>query len=153
MDPARLPDPSDAAAWLREAGLRATPQRLAIARELAGDRSHPTAQELFDRLRPRMPTMSFATVYNTLSALSARGLCAARVLSPGATRFDPITEPHHHAVCEACGAVLDVPAEPALVSLPAVPGFRVRAVEQVLRGVCEGCEPTGRRLASRPPAP
>src|SRR6478736_5781449 len=94
---------------VRAAGLKLTPQRIAIVRELATDESHPTAQELYDRLRPALPTMSFATVYNTLDALTAAGLCAALSLSPGSGRFDPNMEAHHHAVCDGCGAVTDIP--------------------------------------------
>src|SRR5437667_12071971 len=89
-------------AGVRASGLKLTPQRLAIVRELAADESHPTAQELYDRLRPSLPTMSFATVYNTLDALSAAGLCAALALSPGSGRFDPNMQPHHHLVCDSC---------------------------------------------------
>src|ERR1041385_6330997 len=72
-------------AGVRAAGLKLTPQRLAIVRELATDESHPTAQELFERLRPALPTMSFATVYNTLDALATAGLCAGLALSPGSS--------------------------------------------------------------------
>src|SRR4029077_2897805 len=98
---------------VRAAGLKLTPQRVAIVRELAQDESHPTAQELFDRLRRSMPTMSFATVYNTLDALSSAGLCAALALSPGSGRFDPNMEPHHHLVCDGSGPVRDLPSAPA----------------------------------------
>ncbi|MFT3769553.1 MAG: transcriptional repressor [Minicystis sp.] len=95
-------------ASLRAAGLKLTPQRLAIVRELAADETHPTAQELFERLRVAQPTMSFATVYNTLDALANAGLCAALSLAPGPARFDPNMRPHHHAVCDRCGLVRDV---------------------------------------------
>ena len=128
---------------LRTIGLKITPQRVAIVRELADDGTHPTAQELFERLRGDMPTMSFATVYNTLDALARAGLCVARSLAPGATRFDPNGVPHHHAVCDRCGRISDVPAETARAQAnarPAVPeGFEVRAVEQIYRGVCGSC--------------
>src|SRR4029079_16140631 len=87
--------------------------RLAIVRELAEDESHPTAQELFERLRTALPTMSFATVYNTLDALTAAGLCAALALSHGSGRFDPNMAPHHHLVCDRCGSVRDLPSAPA----------------------------------------
>src|ERR1043165_7421931 len=97
-------------AGVKAAGLKLTPQRMAIVKELATDETHPTAQEIFDKLRPGLPTMSFATVYNTLDALSAAGLCAAMSLSPGSGRFDPDMMPHHHAVCDSCGAVRDVPS-------------------------------------------
>ncbi|HVK69612.1 MAG TPA: transcriptional repressor [Polyangium sp.] len=87
-------------ARVRASGLKLTPQRPAIARELAGD---PTAQELFERQRPAMPTMSFATVYHTLDALAAAGLCVPSSLSPGAARFDANMAPYNHAVCDRCG--------------------------------------------------
>src|SRR5215831_20097321 len=98
---------------LRRAGLKLTPQRIAIVRLFAGDTSHPTAQDLFERLRPSFPSMSFATVYNTLDTLARAGL-AGTVRLPGkrgdAARFDPNTGPHHHAVCDGCGSVLDIAA-------------------------------------------
>jgi Fur family peroxide stress response transcriptional regulator len=149
-------------AGVRAAGLKVTPQRLAIVRELAVDESHPTAQELFERLLPSMPTMSFATVYNTLDALSSAGLCAALALSPGSGRFDPNMEPHHHLVCDRCGSVRDLPGAPAAHAAHRAgdesvrravvkevakevakvsPGFEVRTVERILRGLCADCAP------------
>ena len=120
---------------LRRAGLKLTPQRLAIARELDGDRTHPTAQELYERLLPAFPTMSFATVYNTLDALAKNGL--VRTIRLGsAVRFDPNTSPHHHAVCDACGIVLDLPAEPPPETAH---GFSVRTEERTYRGICSRC--------------
>src|SRR5687767_6338926 len=99
-------------ARVRASGLKLTPQRMAIVRELAADPTHPTAQELFDRLKGALPTMSFATVYNTLDALATAGLCEALSLSPGAARFDPNMAAHHHAVCDVCGLVRDVALSP-----------------------------------------
>jgi Fe2+ or Zn2+ uptake regulation protein len=135
-------------AGVRKAGLKLTPQRMAIVKELASDETHPTAQEIFERLRPGLPTMSFATVYNTLDALSSAGLCAALSLSPGSGRFDPNMTPHHHVVCDVCGSVRDVPSGGAHgASDPSVakavghvlPGFEVRSVERIFRGVCASC--------------
>jgi Fe2+ or Zn2+ uptake regulation protein len=131
-------------AQMRNAGMKITPQRLAIVEALAGDPSHPTAQELFDRLRPRLPTMSFATVYNTLAALSDAGLCVARPLTRGSVRFDPNTSVHDHCVCDACGRVVDVPGAHGAADFPPAraasgAGFRVRAVERIYRGLCAGC--------------
>lgn len=134
---------------LKRAGLKLTPQRIAIVRLFAGDESHPTAQDLFERLRPEFPSMSFATVYNTLDALANAGL-AGIVRIPGkrgdAARFDPNTRAHHHAVCDGCGAVLDIaagtlaPTPGAVTKLRhAAPGFSVRAVERVYRGLCAKC--------------
>jgi Fe2+ or Zn2+ uptake regulation protein len=133
---------------LKEAGLKLTPQRMAIVREIADDLTHPTAQELFERLRPAFPTMSFATVYNTLDSLSRLGLVASLRLGgakDGATtRFDPNTTPHHHAVCDACGKVVDLPAaHPTPAShkneIEMTSGFNVRVEERTYRGLCAGC--------------
>ena len=134
---------------LRRAGLKLTPQRIAIVRSFATDASHPTAQDLFERMRSDFPSMSFATVYNTLDALARAGL-AGIVRLPGkrgdAARFDPNTGPHHHAVCDGCGAVVDLPAgslEPTPAAVRklrrAAPGFSVRAVERIYRGLCARC--------------
>jgi Fe2+ or Zn2+ uptake regulation protein len=134
---------------LRLSGFKLTPQRMAIVQLFADDASHPTAQDLFDRLRPSFPTMSFATVYNTLDALARTGL-ASIVRLPGkrgeTARFDPNSGPHHHAVCDRCGRVIDVaagtlaPTAAAQARLrQAVPGFAVRAVERIYHGLCEAC--------------
>jgi Fe2+ or Zn2+ uptake regulation protein len=126
-------------AELKRSGLKLTPQRLALIREIADDRTHPTAQSLFERLRPTFPTMSFATVYNTLDALARCGLTGSLQLG-GAVRFDPNTTPHHHAVCDRCGVVIDLPAEPASdQTLDDAGGFRVRAEERTYRGLCGRC--------------
>jgi Fe2+ or Zn2+ uptake regulation protein len=144
---------------LQRAGLKLTPQRIAIVRIFAGDTSHPTAQDLFERLRPSFPSMSFATVYNTLDALARAGLAGILRL-PGkrgdAARFDPNMGPHHHAVCDRCGSVLDIPAG-SLTATPAAverlrrtaPGFSARAVERIYRGVCARCARPQSKSASR----
>lgn len=150
----------DMLARLKELGLKLTPQRRAIVRLFAADESHPTAQELFERLQAEYPKMSFATVYNTLDALTKAGLSATLRLGSqveggreaNAARFDPNVLPHHHAVCDRCGAIADVPArslapgESAVRSLEeTAPGFAVRSVERIYRGVCARCS----REASR----
>jgi len=152
-------------AGVRAAGLKLTPQRLAIVRELAGDESHPTAQELYERLRPALPTMSFATVYNTLDALTAAGLCSTLALAPGSGRFDPNMDPHHHLVCDHCGSVRDLltpdlsrptpgggsPSDDSVRRAIAKvsPGFEVRSVERIMRGLCAACASADSRHAGR----
>jgi Fur family peroxide stress response transcriptional regulator len=134
---------------LQRAGLKLTPQRIAIVRLFAGNESHPTAQDLFERLRATFPSMSFATVYNTLDTLARAGL-AGIVRLPGrhggVARFDPNTGPHHHAACDGCGTVVDIgagtlaPTRPAIDKLRrAAPGFSVRAVQRIYRGLCSRC--------------
>jgi Fur family peroxide stress response transcriptional regulator len=139
---------SDALAALGRAKLRLTPQRVAIVRAFVDDETHPTAQQIFERLHGEMPTMSFATVYNTLAALERAGSCRALRIGglgdDGSSRFDPNASPHDHAVCDLCGSVRDVHAH-ALGSddrdaaLALDGAFEVRAIERVYRGVCARC--------------
>jgi Fur family peroxide stress response transcriptional regulator len=130
---------------LRRAGMRITPQRLAIVKTFAHDASHPTAQELFERLQPDFPSMSFATVYKTLDVLAKTGLCG-NVRLGNAQRFDPNTAPHHHLVCESCQKVFDIPTTSMAPGRAArrkisrvAPGFSIRSVERVYRGRCQDC--------------
>jgi Fur family peroxide stress response transcriptional regulator len=140
---------------LKRSGFKLTPQRMAIVRELADDLTHPTAQDLFERLRPGFPTMSFATVYNTLDALARCGLTGSLHLG-GAVRFDPNTSPHHHAVCDACGSVEDVPVPPAqrapetrVLSADGGRSFHVRSEERTYRGLCGRCSSSRERPTRR----
>lgn len=129
---------------LRDAGFKLTEQRRAVVALFADDLSHPTAQSIFERLRVTHETLSFATVYNTLDALSKAG--SSGVLKVGAAaRFDPNTDPHEHAICEACERILDLPIESSAPPesqrelLERQTGFAVRRVETIYRGLCRDC--------------
>jgi Fur family peroxide stress response transcriptional regulator len=96
-------------ARLQAAGYRLTPQRLALVNLLANDDSHPSADQIFARLRAEYPTISLATVYNTLDVLVELGEALTLDLSEGCTRYD-VRRPaaHPHVVCRACGRVSDL---------------------------------------------
>jgi Fe2+ or Zn2+ uptake regulation protein len=152
----------NAAQTLRDAGLKATPQRIAILRALDGDETHPTAQELFERLQGEFPTLSVATVYNTLSALTRMSRCVPLELG-GPLRFDPNVTAHDHAVCERCGRIRDV-LQPSAAGADWRPGsqpdttrdsntsenlagFEVRRVERIYRGFCAQCAEAAESVA------
>jgi Fur family peroxide stress response transcriptional regulator len=136
----------DAAQTLRDAGLKATPQRIAILRALHGDETHPTAQELFERLQGEFPTLSVATVYNTLSALTAMARCKPLELG-GPVRFDPNVTAHDHAVCERCGRIRDVLQPRAANEPESLSGFEVRRIERIYRGFCAQCAEAAKSVA------
>jgi Fur family peroxide stress response transcriptional regulator len=88
--------------------------------------------------------MAFATVYNTLSALTRVGHVRSLAFG-GATRFDPNTAPHDHAICDACGAIMDVAPRGRRGPAPeGLAGFRIEKMERIYRGRCAECakEPT-----------
>lgn len=85
-----------------------TPQRAAILGCLDGDTSHPSAEDIYARVKRRMPMISFATVYKTLDTLRDSGMLRELSIDPARKRFDPDTSAHHHAICTECGRIEDV---------------------------------------------
>ena len=96
-----------------EAALRMTRQRRVILEELRKVRSHPTADELYTRVRRRLPRISLGTVYRDLNLLSELGIIHTLKLAGGQKRFDGTCEEHYHVRCLGCGRVDDVPAAPS----------------------------------------
>lgn len=125
---------------LRDAGLRLTPQRRAVIDVLAGDTSHPLAEDVARRVTERMPGVSLSTVYKTLHEFASIGL-VRELGMPGAMRFDADPSAHAHLVCDDCGTVVDVPLsqETRIALLDAASGARLDSVEITLRGACRSC--------------
>jgi Fur family peroxide stress response transcriptional regulator len=92
----------------RGKGLRLTPQRLAVLGCLDGNKSHPSAEDIYGEVKKRFPTMSFATVYNTLETLWKRGRILQLSVDPERKRYDPNTTYHHHLICTKCKKIVDV---------------------------------------------
>ena len=90
-------------------GLRMTDQRRAVYEILNGERDHPTAVEVFTRVRERMPSISLATVYNCLETLTDCGLAKTVADERGPARYCPNLQEHAHFFCETCGEVADIP--------------------------------------------
>lgn len=85
-----------------------TPQRLAILEYLKDNKSHPCAMDVYKAVSERFPTMSFATVYNTMEALKEAGMLKELSIIPEKKIFDPDTTPHHHITCIECKKIADV---------------------------------------------
>src|ERR1043165_5479925 len=77
----------------------------------AGSREHPTAGEIFAAARKRLPSISFATVYNSLKYLKEAGLIREINFGKGSSPYDRETARHDHAVCSRCGKLVDFDLE------------------------------------------
>ncbi len=120
---------------LAQAGIRPTPQRLAVAEFVLAGRTHPTADGVFAAVQHTCPTISRATVYNTLRLLVNKGLLREQVLREGVTVFDAERTAHHHFVDEETGQIHDVPWEALKVyGADQLGGFEVHDLQVVLRG-------------------
>jgi Fe2+ or Zn2+ uptake regulation protein len=125
----------DVVAVLKERGIQPSAQRVAVAQHVLDARDHPSADDVFARVKKRFPMVSRATVYNTLNVLVEKGLLRALVLSEGKVLFDPKTDAHHHFIDEATGAIHDVPWDALSVSdVGTLPGLDVREYQVVMRG-------------------
>ena len=126
----------DLPARLREAGLRPTRQRVALARLLLeGDHRHVTAESLHAEVKATRMPVSLATVYNALNQFRDAGLLREVVVAPGRSYFDTNTGHHHHFFVEPDGALHDFPSDKVTIAgLPAPPkGTRLSRVDVIVR--------------------
>ncbi|MDW8326303.1 MAG: Fur family transcriptional regulator [Anaerolineales bacterium] len=130
---------------LRRAGLRLTPQRYAICRALSNNREHPTAQALFQQLRSAYPSLSQATVYNTLHTLVNAGLlCEVGAAGDNAVHFDPDVSLHVHLICTQCHQIEDM-TDSALANVARrveqSSGYQLNGSRIAFLGLCPRCQP------------
>ncbi len=123
------------AAILRENGIHPSAQRVAVSRYVLATGDHPTADEVFARVRKRFPMLSRATVYNTLNLLVKKGLLRQFVLGGGRVVFDANVSNHHHFIESDSGKIHDVPWESLRVqNLEQFSEFEIAEYQVVLRG-------------------
>ncbi|HEY0050203.1 MAG TPA: transcriptional repressor [Pyrinomonadaceae bacterium] len=128
---------------IKDLGL--TRQREVVLQVIRDAEEHLTANEVFDKAKQLLPSISFATVYNSLRYLKDAGHIAEISFGNGASRFDSMTSRHDHAICTKCGKLvdmeLDLPIE--LVNLAAeYSKFKPESLELTLRGLCPNCSNT-----------
>ena len=144
MDAARADSLIDGvlAADLRAAGLRATRPRLLVLGYLRRHQgAHHSAEEVTAGLAEADQGLLRGSVYNVLSSLVAAGLVLVADAGPGRTLYEASDTWHHHFVCRACGAVIDVPcvagAKPCVDA--GLPGAMVDEAQVIFRGLCPVC--------------
>ena len=119
-----------------------TRQRKVVLDVIQSGDTHPTAAEIFSAARKAMPAISFATVYNSLRYLKQAGLVREVAFGNGASRYDRETERHDHAICSACGTLVDfdLPGTVELIrSAARASRFKAESVHLTLVGLCPNC--------------
>ena len=126
----------------RETEEKLTRQRNAVLQVIRAREDHPTANEIFQSARLHLPTISYATVYNSLRFLKEAGHIAEVQFGNGASRFDRMTLRHDHALCTKCSALTDIEMKhpPKLFKKAAKASkFKPESLEFTLRGICPDC--------------
>jgi Fur family ferric uptake transcriptional regulator/Fur family peroxide stress response transcriptional regulator len=144
-----------------------TPQRRAVLDVLRASADHPTASEVYDRVRAVEPGVGAATVYRALAMLVQTGQAAELTLGGGSgaeeadapskygaaaaaprkrsARYDAHVDAHDHAVCTRCGRAVDVAAvRPDLARVARATGFEITGYDTQFHGRCPDCRATDR---------
>lgn len=119
-----------------------TKQREVVLRVIRDAREHLTANEVFGAAKELLPTISFATVYNSLRYLKEAGHISEISFGNGASRYDRITHRHDHAICTVCGKLVDIQMDVPIDILETAAQqskFKPESLEFTLRGKCPEC--------------
>lgn len=125
---------------IKDIGL--TKQREVIFQVIRESENHLTANEVFDGAKRLLPTISFATVYNSLRYLKDAGHIAEVQFGNGASRYDAKTARHDHALCTSCGKLIDMDLpldEEFLKTAERLSNFKPESLHFTLRGLCPEC--------------
>jgi Fur family peroxide stress response transcriptional regulator len=126
----------------KELGIKVTPQRIAIYRELASTDQHPSTETIYKKIKDYYPNISLTTVYRTLETFEKLGLISVVNVLYNAARYDANLTPHHHIVCTDCKKVEDVYDESLDdldISNKTLGDYKVEGYSLLLSGVCIAC--------------
>ena len=126
--------------------MRLTTQRQVILEELGKVTSHPTANEVYDMVRKRLPRIGLGTVYRNLELMAESGLILKLEVGGTQKRFDATTELHYHVRCTACGKVDDIelPVQQDINRLAAgATDYEILSHHVEFSGICGSCSSSG----------
>lgn len=126
----------------REHNLRITPQRVSVYEAIRHDKTHPTADAVYRKVKSVSPNISLDTVNRTLISFAKAGILKMIAYSGHGKRYDPDISLHHHLQCVECGEVIDFTSEKYnQIDIPKriTDDFEVFSHQVVLNGICKKC--------------
>jgi Fe2+ or Zn2+ uptake regulation protein len=130
---------------LIEKGIRPSYQRIKVLEYLYLAGGHPTVEDIYAQLSPLIPSLSKATIYNTLRALIAGGLVRVISIDGVEKRYDRITYNHGHFRCDHCGMIFNFNIDIDNLPLDDLAQFEIREKNLYIHGLCPNCHRTGER--------
>lgn len=133
---------------VRAKGMNVTPQRLAIYRALLESEDHPSPETLYRRVKKKMPSISLATIYKALDALSELGVAREVAALGEKKRYDGNLGKHHHLICTQCKTIQDYYDEELDSVEPPrkLGGFLAQSVSVEVIGLCNKCAKVARHV-------
>lgn len=125
-------------ALLKEKGVVVTTPRLIILEYLLQNRVHPTAEEVYQGLKQRFPSLSLASVYNNLKLFSKLGIVMELAIDKDKACYDIDIKPHAHFKCLRCGKIYDL-FDVKLPRIKEIKGHKILSTQLYFYGICQGC--------------
>lgn len=126
---------------LKDKGIRVTSQRCEVYSFLCRENTHLTAEEIYEKIKTKLPAMSLATVYSILELFQEKGLVKEIRIDFGKSCFEGRTDIHHHFFCNKCKTIIDIDM-PLCSSLEKreVNGHKIESVQGYFYGICKNCQ-------------
>jgi len=135
-----------AGVYMSKTQQRMTKQKRVVLEELSKVKNHPTAYDVYEMVKSRLPRISLGTVYRNLEQLSSGGQIRRLEMGQSQRRFDAVVDDHLHIRCISCGKVDDVPLNPAMSTITikdmvsSQSGYDVLGCEMDFQGICPKCK-------------
>jgi len=124
---------------LKKSNIRPSIQRIAILKYLKINQSHPTADQIYTHLQQQVPTISKSTIYNTLDLFAESGLIRTLSLEGNEMRYDIITEPHGHFICDQCRTIFNFSLTLDSIKSDELKDFKIIDKTIYYKGICAKC--------------
>jgi len=124
---------------LQKKEIRPTYQRLKIFEYLHQSKEHPTVEMIYNNMVKKIPTISKATIYNTINLLVEKGLIVPLAIPDSDTRFESNVGWHHHFLCERCGKIIDLDIKCEYFEKREIQGHRIKELHGYFKGICRKC--------------
>jgi len=124
---------------LKQKNIKITHQRLAILKYLDEHHNHPTAFDIYTKLKERYPSLSKTTVYNSLDILQKYGIITALTICGSEHRYDINEGMHHHFLCKRCGRIIDIDIKCPNIEKVKSYGHEIEEVHGYFKGICKNC--------------
>ncbi|MDR1745675.1 MAG: transcriptional repressor [Tannerella sp.] len=136
--------------YLVKHGIRPSLQRMAIMDYLLDHHTHPTVDEIYTAISPRIPTLSRTTVYNTLKLFVSQGVALYISIDDRNARFDGVIDKHAHFRCKDCGRIIDIPLSGREELFTELQGMIVDYTSINIKGLCKLCAKQKRLSQAQP---